>query len=580
MSINQNQIRDISISTVAAAALVGRPNEISHIVSLSGIFKYTINALLVDDGSTIIPALGANSHWQLVANYSADIKSNYVAIVAPTATDDTAAGYAIGSHWVDTVGKDLYIASDVTATAAVWVLVSNNALDNFIAIIAPTATDDSAAGYSVGSTWIDVTANKSYVCVDATATAAIWNQIDTATIVDNLVAIIAPTATDDSAAGYAIGSHWFDTVGKDLYIASDVTATAAVWVLVSNNALDNFAAIVAPTATDDTAAGYSVGSTWIDVTADKSYICVDATATAAIWNQISSLLDNFVAISPPGSLNDSTMGYSVGSTWIDVTNDNSYMCVDSTINQAVWHQIDIPVAVSLTQVAHGFTVGTPISFTAGAAVGAIATTSGPNAQAVVTKVVDVNNFEYMTEGRIIATAHGFTVDNYYWSDQATVGAVTLTKPALGVAQSVFYVLDVNTLLIDIGFPENIVNTPLYAKSVQMANAGVSVIELDGYEFRLTSGGNRHFEWRQSGTAVTLAANSTVTTLTSSLTTSTIKTGTLSTTFVPVWTDTTNNFTQSGSKEEMYWSDGTNQYSFIGIVGNAYNNNTFIFEKLV
>lgn len=45
-------------------------------------------------------------------------------------------------------------------------------------------------------------------------------------------------------------------------------------------------AAVAPTTTDDSASGYAVGSIWIDVTADKGYLCLDATATAAVWTEI------------------------------------------------------------------------------------------------------------------------------------------------------------------------------------------------------------------------------------------------------------------------------------------------------
>jgi len=48
---------------------------------------------------------------------------------------------------------------------------------------------------------------------------------------------------------------------------------------------NKFDATAAPTVNDDTSAGFSVGSTWIDVTNDKAYNCVDATAGAAIWNE-------------------------------------------------------------------------------------------------------------------------------------------------------------------------------------------------------------------------------------------------------------------------------------------------------
>lgn len=48
----------------------------------------------------------------------------------------------------------------------------------------------------------------------------------------------------------------------------------------------NLAAAVAPSATDDTSAGYAVGSIWVDTTGDSAYVCVDATASNAIWRLI------------------------------------------------------------------------------------------------------------------------------------------------------------------------------------------------------------------------------------------------------------------------------------------------------
>ena len=50
----------------------------------------------------------------------------------------------------------------------------------------------------------------------------------------------------------------------------------------------NYAATAAPDADDDTSEGYSVGSIWCDVTNDEAYICLDATAANAVWTQITN----------------------------------------------------------------------------------------------------------------------------------------------------------------------------------------------------------------------------------------------------------------------------------------------------
>lgn len=42
----------------------------------------------------------------------------------------------------------------------------------------------------------------------------------------------------------------------------------------------------APGVTDDGEHGYSVGSVWINVSADNIYMCADATAGAAVWRQL------------------------------------------------------------------------------------------------------------------------------------------------------------------------------------------------------------------------------------------------------------------------------------------------------
>jgi hypothetical protein len=49
---------------------------------------------------------------------------------------------------------------------------------------------------------------------------------------------------------------------------------------------NNYAGAVAPTTGDDADDGYGVGSVWVDTVLDDAYMCLDATAAAAVWKQI------------------------------------------------------------------------------------------------------------------------------------------------------------------------------------------------------------------------------------------------------------------------------------------------------
>lgn len=50
----------------------------------------------------------------------------------------------------------------------------------------------------------------------------------------------------------------------------------------------NLGATDDPTAADDSGDGYAVGSVWINTTGDKVFVCADATATAAVWKDVSA----------------------------------------------------------------------------------------------------------------------------------------------------------------------------------------------------------------------------------------------------------------------------------------------------
>ena len=273
------------------------------------------------------------------------IQNNFTATVDPTATDDSAAGYEVGSQWVNVTSNTGFVCVDDTATAAVWTSTTTSGggiQNNFTATVDPVSTDDSAAGYEVGSQWVNVTSNTGFVCVDDTATAAVWTSITTSgsDLQNNFTATVDPTATDDSAAGYEVGSQWVNVSTDTAFICVDDTATAAVWDATESGLQNNLTATVDPGSTDDSAAGYAVGSEWVNVTSDAGFICVDATATAAVWKSTtatsSGIQNNFTATVDPTATDDSAAGYETGSRWINTTSDAAFVCVDDTATAAVW----------------------------------------------------------------------------------------------------------------------------------------------------------------------------------------------------------------------------------------------------
>jgi len=89
---------------------------------------------------------------------------------------------------------------------------------------------------------------------------------------------VAPTSIPER-----VGDIYIDTTARITYVAKGTTSSAD-WQRVSQ--LDKYDGTVAPTVNEDSGGGYSVGSVWIDTTNDKAYICLDNTVTAAVWTEI------------------------------------------------------------------------------------------------------------------------------------------------------------------------------------------------------------------------------------------------------------------------------------------------------
>lgn len=89
-------------------------------------------------------------------------------------------------------------------------------------------------------------------------------------------------AASPGAAALAEGEPAFTTGQNRLYIGDTDDGNAP---MACRMKLDGTAA---PGATEDADDGFSVGSIWCDTTNDKAYVCVDATAAAAVWTEITA----------------------------------------------------------------------------------------------------------------------------------------------------------------------------------------------------------------------------------------------------------------------------------------------------
>lgn len=99
----------------------------------------------------------------------------------------------------------------------------------------------------------------------------------------DLAAIAGLTPTDDDLVQRKAGA-WTNRTPAQLKTDLALSKSDVGLGNVANLKV-NLGATAAPAVTDDSGAGYAVGSRWIDTTNDKEYVCLDATAGAAVWTE-------------------------------------------------------------------------------------------------------------------------------------------------------------------------------------------------------------------------------------------------------------------------------------------------------
>jgi len=140
-----------------------------------------------------------------VMNLQVESNQNYTSETESVDSD-------LGDHMADTDNPHSVDKTDVSLGNVV------NTLHKFDATAAPTASDDSGDGYSVGSMWFDTTNDKAYGCLDSTATAAVWTELTQSGGGGSsfTTRLSVSMSTDwELASGSALKVTGFDTVDED-----------------------------------------------------------------------------------------------------------------------------------------------------------------------------------------------------------------------------------------------------------------------------------------------------------------------------------------------------------------------------
>lgn len=223
------------------------------------------------------------------------------------------------------------LISPLRIAQAIAALSPAGTLHNYSAARAPLVTDDNTDGYAAGSVWVYGTSV--WIAKSVATNIAVWL---------SLGGLANPmSAEGDLIIGGTDGAPARLAPGTNTHVLTLVGGVPAWSAPSSSGPLNNFAATTDPGTGDDTGDGYSVGSTWINVTLDRIWRCTDATLTAAVWERVDQepgTLNNYAATTNPGVGDDSADGYSVGSRWINLTLDTSWTCTDPSEGAAVWSQ--------------------------------------------------------------------------------------------------------------------------------------------------------------------------------------------------------------------------------------------------
>jgi hypothetical protein len=247
---------------------------------------------------------------------------------APTATDDSASGYSVGSRWLNTTTSRLYVATSVGVGVAAWALIEGAVL-----------SVNSATGVVVLDAG-DI----------AEADGRFWS------LKNNLSAVAAPVVGDDSVDGYAAGSMWYNQATNTLYVCESASVGAAVWTAVSGSGgggldtfhSEGFTVTVAADFSTGNNATFLGGGSFAGAMADETAAPLSGT-TSMKYTQAAGSLNDYLAapvVSIPLGARGTHVGIRFPYLYNGSTNDLKVVIYDVTNSQVLTSTLDLLEAAS------------------------------------------------------------------------------------------------------------------------------------------------------------------------------------------------------------------------------------------
>ena len=282
------------------------------------------------------------------------IKYNHVATTAPTATDDSSAGYAVGSRWIDTTNNLEYVCVDASVGAAVWIETTQQAAGVLIGGDGIDVTGNTISMDPLANGGLDFSVGQARVNLSGNAMTGIANGLLVGNAGTSIAGLklnqtnVPPTVNDDGLQSYTIGSRWFDIAADREFVALDVTPGAAVWrdctqqlsELLGGNGI-TYTSATKTIDLDPLANGgidFSTGQARVNLSGNaltgvpQGILFGDGTG-----NQVLRLPTNFTTTNPTVN-DDLSAGYGIASRWWNTANDTEWICMDNTNGASIWKE--------------------------------------------------------------------------------------------------------------------------------------------------------------------------------------------------------------------------------------------------